>query len=152
MYSESVKSDKKDFLSVLMAVAISIVIAWILRLLIKNIMIADILSFAVIGYTAYQTLVGYCSEFVYTIDENETITLVRRISAREKIITIEKDNLIGVYSDKPKDTGKSEKYCRNFKVSSLCYIVYKSGEERKTAVCELSDEFKNRLCSMVPLV
>lgn len=140
MYSETVKSDKKDFLIVMIAAALCIGAVWIIRLLIKNLLICDIITFAVIGIIAYKTLVGCCSEFTYSVN-NENILLSRRISSRNKHIKINKSDIVGIYLNKPQNFRTSADFYKTFAKSGRCFIVYKSGDIEKTAIFEPSDTF-----------
>lgn len=138
MYSETVKSDTKDFFTVISVVLICFVFLCLFRSTVRNILASDIVTFSVTGFVAYFVLVGCCGEFTYSADES-SIILERRISSRIKRIEINRADITGIYREKP--AGKCTYFGRNFRKTRRGYIAYNDGGLKKTAAFEMSDDF-----------
>ncbi len=147
MYSESVKAGGRDFIVIIAIFLLCLPVIYIIKYFAHNLLLRDILIFSVVGYIAYITLVGYCSVFTYSIDEN-ALSLSRTISHRNKSVIINKSDILGIYFNKPQGTHKAGKFCRSFKRHGLCYITYASGSEKKTAVFELSGTFSAKMSEL----
>lgn len=140
MYSETVRADKKDIFAVIISILLCIGAILLIRYFIKNILICDIITFALTGFIAYNALTGCCCEFTYSVS-NENILLSRKISSINKHTAINKSDIIGIYVNKPKNFRASAGFYKTFINSGRCFIIYKDGTAEKSAVFEPSDTF-----------
>jgi len=144
MYNETIKTDKKDFLCIILITVTTAFVLWIVRKLLPNALLCDILTFMAIGIIAYYVLVGYCSVFSYSVNENE-LRFSRKISTRMISETIFKKDIIGIYKTKPKSNIKILRMCRSFKKNGLYYILYKINEMEKIICFEYSENFVGKM-------
>lgn len=144
MYNETIKAGSKDFLCIILLTIASAFVLWIVRKLLPNALLCDILTFTAIGIIAYNVLVGYCSEFSYSVSENE-LRFSRKISTRMISETVFKNDIIGIYKTKPKSNIKILRMCRSFKKNGLYYILYKINEIEKIICFEYSDSFVGKM-------
>lgn len=140
MYSETVRPDKKDLTAAIILIFLCIAVILLIRYLIRNILLCDIITFALIGFTVYNTITGCCSEFTYSVN-NESILLSRKTSSINKHTVINKSDIIGIYLNKPKKFRASADSYKTFSDSGKCFIIYKDGGAEKNAVFTASDTF-----------
>lgn len=145
MYNETIRADGRDFLCIIFITLAAAVLLWLVRKFIHNILLCDILTFTAIGMIAYNVLTGYCSEFSYSAGEEE-LRFSRKISSRLISETVLKEDIIGIYHQKPNERYTTVKMCRTFKRSGLSYILYKSNDGSEKMICfEGTESFLGKL-------
>lgn len=147
MITNEKKATTRHFFAALAAAMIIGLISSVVRFFLPNAIVGDVLAIALFCILAYFVLIHYTSVFVYTLD-GYSLTVTRKIGAREKQIIIKSNAVVSVCKKKPSSV-KAENMCVSvfMKRGALC-ITYKDSNQLRAVWIEPENELEQAVLKL----